>query len=93
MHLINEHSARTTFQSNKGSSNIDLTIVHNQMLAAIKNWEMPEEESCSDHNIVTFNINFANKAQIHTNQGTRYIIKERQHTEFHKNLLHLMSKN
>ena len=37
MHIINEDSARTTFQSNKGSSDIELTIVNNQMLAAIKN--------------------------------------------------------
>ena len=36
LHLINEDSARITFQCSRGSSNIDLTIVNNQMLAAIK---------------------------------------------------------
>ena len=94
MHVINGDSARTTFQSNKGSSNIDLNTVKDQMLAAIKNWEISEEESCSDHNIMAFNLNFASeKAQIYTFQGTRYIIKEREQTEFYKNLLRLMSAN
>jgi hypothetical protein len=94
LHIINEDSARTTFQSSRGSSNIDLTIVNNQMLAAIKDWEISEEESCSDHNIIKFNINFSyNTAQIYNFLGARYIIKEQQHTEFHKNLTQLISKN
>ena len=57
--IISEDSARTTFQSSEGSSNIDLTVVNNQMLAAIKEWEILEEESWSDHNLTTFNLNFA----------------------------------
>jgi len=68
-------------------------IVNNQMLTAIKDWEILEE-SCSDHNLITFNLNFAkDKAQIYNFLRTRYIIKGQQHTEFHKNLLHLISKN
>jgi len=35
LHIINEDSDKTTFQSSRGSSNIDLTIVKNQMLAFI----------------------------------------------------------
>jgi DNA-binding helix-hairpin-helix protein with protein kinase domain len=53
-HIINEDRARTTFQSSRGSSNIDLTIAINQKLAAIKDWEISEEESCSDYNIINF---------------------------------------
>jgi hypothetical protein len=91
--IINEDSARTTFQSSRCSSNIDLTIANNQILAAIKDWEISEEESCSDHNIIKFNLNFAcDKAQIHNFLGTRYIIKEQQHTDFCKNLLQSISK-
>jgi len=85
LHIINEDSTRTTFRSSKGSSNIDLTIVNNHVLEAIKDWEISEEESCSDHNLITFNLNFAkDKVQIHNFLGTRYIIKGQQHTEFHK---------
>jgi hypothetical protein len=66
LHIINEDSARTTFQSSRGSSNINLTIVNDQTLAAIKGWEISEEQSCSDHNIIKFNLNFAHdKAQIY----------------------------
>jgi hypothetical protein len=83
LHVINEDSPRTTFLSSKGSSNIDLTIVNNQMLAEIMDWEISEDESCSDHNIIKFNLHFANeKAQKHYMQGIRFILKEYQHTEF-----------
>ena len=58
------------------------------MLAAIEAWKISEEESCSDHNIIKFNLNFAyDKAQIYNFLGTWYIIKERKHTEFHKKKL------
>jgi len=50
LHIISEDSARTTFQSSRRSSNIDLTIANNNMLAAIKDWELLEEQNCSDHN-------------------------------------------
>jgi hypothetical protein len=40
-------------------------MVNGQMLAAIKDWETSKEESCSDHNIIKFNLNFTtnNKEQ------------------------------
>jgi hypothetical protein len=63
------------------------------MLATIKDWEIPEKEYCSDHNIITFDLNFAyDKAQIYIFLGTRYILKG-QHTEIYKNLLQQISKN
>jgi hypothetical protein len=72
LHIINEDNARTTFQSSTGSSNIDLTIANNQMLAAIKDWEISEEERCSDHNIIKLNLNFTNdEAQTYIFLGTR----------------------
>jgi hypothetical protein len=37
-----------------GSSNIDLTNVNNQLLTALKNWKISEEESWSDRNIIKF---------------------------------------
>jgi hypothetical protein len=81
LHIINEDSTKTTFQSSRRSSNIDVTIVNNQMLAAIKDWEISEEECFSDHNIIKFNLNFTtnNKEQKYRFLGTRYIMKEQQH--------------
>jgi hypothetical protein len=50
------------------------------MLAAIKDWEISEEEGCSDHNIIKFNLSFNtnNKEQKYKFSGMRYIIKEQQ---------------
>jgi len=91
LHIINEDNART---SRKVSSNIDLTIVNNQILAAVKEWEILEEDSCSDRNVILFNLNFTNdKAQIFNFQGKQKIIKGQQHTDFHKNILQLISTN
>jgi len=53
---MNEESEQTNFQNRRGSSNIDLTIVNNQLLNVIKNWEISAEEICSDHNIIKFNL-------------------------------------
>jgi len=50
LHIANEESELTTFQSRGGSSNIDLTIV-NKRLFKINDWEISEDESRSDHNI------------------------------------------
>jgi len=53
---MNEESELTTFQSRRGSSNIDLTIVNNHLLKALKNKEISEEESCSDNNRIKFSL-------------------------------------
>jgi len=37
LHIINEENERTTFQSTRGKSNIDLTITNDQMLTYVKN--------------------------------------------------------
>jgi len=43
LNIMNEESELVTFQNRRGSSNIDLTIVNNQLLTALKNWEISEE--------------------------------------------------
>jgi hypothetical protein len=66
---MNEESEQTISQNKRGSSNIDLTFVNNHLLHALKNWEISIEESCSDHNIIKFEIG----------QDTNY------HTEYNYN--------
>jgi hypothetical protein len=93
LHIINEDSTRTTFQSSRGKSNIDITITNNQMLADIKNWQISEEESVSDHNIIKFNIKLdRDETKINNSPGLRYIIKEQQKTEFYEILYHTICK-
>ena len=94
LHILNEDSERTTFQSSRGSSNIDLTIANNHMLAAIKDWKILEEESCSDHNIIQYNLTFnPDKEHKCNSQGPRFIMKEGQHADFQKNFRRQILKN
>ena len=94
LHIINEDSPRKIFQSSRGSSNIDLTIVNNQMLADIKNWKISEEESALNHTTFKFCINFENDKTNKSNAtGLQYIVKKQQHTVFYKNFFHIISEN
>jgi len=42
---MNEESEMNTFQSSRGSSNIDLTINNNKLLKEVQEWKISEEES------------------------------------------------
>lgn len=52
LHVRNEERTLTTYRSSRGSSNIDLTVISNQILRAVKVWEVSDQESCSDHSII-----------------------------------------
>jgi hypothetical protein len=56
LHIMNEESDYTNFRSRRGTSNIDLTVIINQLLRAVVEWEICEQESCSDHNIIRYAI-------------------------------------
>jgi hypothetical protein len=45
LQVINEESERTTFQSTRGKSDIDLTITNNQMLADVKTGTYPRKKA------------------------------------------------
>jgi hypothetical protein len=54
---------------------MELTIANNHMLAAIKDWEILEEESCSDHKIIKYNLKFnPDKAHKYNSQAPRFIM-------------------
>ena len=55
--MLSTKKAKEQLQSTRRKSNIDLTITKNQMLTDVKNWDISEEESASDHNIIKFSIN------------------------------------
>jgi len=82
---MNEESERTTFQSRRGRSNINLTIANNRLLKKLSDWEISEDESCSDHNIIKFMIgNETNHETQHNYNGVRYITN-RHITDLTKN--------
>ena len=87
LHIINEDNTKT-FQSSRGKSNIDLTITNNQMLADIKNWDISDEESASDH-IIKYSIRLDYTSHDNNPTEPRYRIKEHQLTKFKEKLQYI----
>jgi type II secretory pathway component PulJ len=89
---MNEESERTTFQNRRGSSNIDLTVVNTQLLKALKNWEISEDESCSDHSIIKFGLR---KSIYHDTKynynGHRYVVTDENLKTFDNNLSQIVA--
>jgi hypothetical protein len=92
IHIMNEESDQTTFQSRRGRSNIDVTIVNNQLLNALQNWEISAEESCSDHNFIKFDLR---QDTYHDTQysytGYRYVVTDGNLKKFDSNLSRLVA--
>ena len=78
---MDEESEKTTFQSRRGSSNIDLTVINNRLIQNFHDWEISEDESCSEHNIIKFKLGHETKQVTqHKHRGIRYIIQEKTTT-------------
>jgi sugar/nucleoside kinase (ribokinase family) len=56
LHIVNEESEFTMFESNRSSSNVDLTVVDSTIVTLINKWQCNEHESYSDHRYITFRI-------------------------------------
>jgi len=54
--IMNERSTKTTFESRIDKSNIDLTLATSNVLGKITDWKISDEESNSDHSIITYGI-------------------------------------
>ena len=66
LQIMKEPSTKTTFENRIGKSNIDLTLVTNNLIRRITAWKISDEESNSDHSI-SYDI----KTDInHKNDGT-----------------------
>jgi hypothetical protein len=90
---MNKESELTTFQSRRGSSNIDLTIINNRLLKTFNDWEISGDESCSNHNIIKFTIQHEINYEIQCKHNIhRYIVREQNYNRFDKNLKELVAK-
>jgi len=84
---MNEASEAPTFQSNWGSSRIDLKITNSKLVRFVSDWTCREEKSCSDHNIVNFKIASINKVKGKMNYtGVRYITNQEDYKTFETTL-------
>jgi len=88
LHIINEDSELTTFESNRGSSNVDLTLVDSTIVTLINKWQCNEHRSFSDHRYITFRIE---KCKAITNDynyhGVKYITCEEGFKRFEDNFI------
>lgn len=54
--IINEETGIPSFETNRGRSWIDLTLCNRKLAQKTRRWTCGEEESCSDHKIIFFDI-------------------------------------
>jgi len=74
-----------TFETTRGSSYVDLTIVNNQLLRRVTDWTCCIQESCSDHKILSFNLGMDRQDNSINNteyMGLLYIIKNEDYGKF-----------
>jgi len=87
LHIIKEESEMSTFHNSTGSSSIDLTITNNNLIADVHEWEISEEESCSDHNFLKYKIGKVNSHKNKYNyRGIKYVVKEDKYYEYDRKL-------
>lgn len=56
LYTINKQNNPPTYFSSQGQSNIDLTMVSENMLSACSNWKVSEVCTTSDHNLILFDV-------------------------------------
>jgi hypothetical protein len=90
LYILNEESDHTTFRSSRGSSNIDFTLVSNQLLRVVGEWDICDQVSCSDHNIIRF-VMVEGKGSMPENyvQDVRYIVQKGNIEKYQANLIRL----
>jgi len=91
LYILNEESVNTTFRNRRGASNIDLTIINSKLLSTVAEWEISEQESCSDHNIIKYVIGRGDFNEDSVKfQDVRYIVKKENYVIFQENLTQLV---
>ena len=90
---MKDKNTLTTFLNSRDSSNIDLTVIKNQLLRAVEHWEISNQESYSDHSIIKFAIRQDSWSRSQQeSQGVRYIVKSEDIVKFQGNLLRLLEE-
>jgi hypothetical protein len=93
LHIANEESRYTTFQTCHGASNIDLTVLNNTAINFLQDWAVCDRESCSDHNIIQYTLgNEAFQVAEINNRGIRYIMTQKNIGKFQERLIQTMEQ-
>jgi hypothetical protein len=56
MILLNNNESEPTFDSDRGQSTIDLTLISFNLINSVTDWQISDESSLSDHKFITFNL-------------------------------------
>jgi hypothetical protein len=93
LHIINEESCLTTFRSSRGNSNFDVTVINNQALDSVREWEIRDHERCSDHNIIKYVIGNSTPQLTEIDIGeVRYEVTKEYKEKFHINLIQMVEQ-
>ena len=95
LYTANEESCYKTFQTGRGASNIDLTILNNKAMEIIRDWTIYDQEIWSDHNIIKYKLGKRNDFSRHkgtSTAGTRYRVTKRDTGKFRESLIHIMEE-
>jgi hypothetical protein len=82
--IINEESDTPTFKTSRGHICIDLTICNKILAQNITGWSCGEDESCSDHKLISFDIDLGEGGKATTGPGKRYYINTDKWGDFKK---------
>lgn len=58
--IVNKASATCTFNTPRGTSNIDLTLTSNSCFNRVNGWKVHDSATTSDHSLITFNLRVSN---------------------------------
>jgi len=85
LHIINEESRLTNFESNRGNSNVDLTLTDTKMVTLAKEWQCNEQESFSEHQIIAFRVEKHREATCkHTHHEIKYVTSKEGYKKYEK---------
>jgi len=88
-YLANKDSPGFTFESSRGKSNIDLTIISSSTLPVLMDWKLSNEESGSDHQLIEFKVHLGTpktNSRKTTVQRTKFITSKNNLEKFNNSL-------
>lgn len=82
--VTNADTGQPTFQTRRGSSWIDLTLCNEKFIKEVRDWTNLNEESCSDHRVISFQIGTPTTTTKEVFQflDHRYKVREEDWTQF-----------
>jgi hypothetical protein len=93
LHIANEESHYTTFQSCHGASNIDLTVLNNTAINFLQDLAIYDQESCSDHTIIQYALgNEALQAAETNNMGIKYTVTQKNMLKIQERVIKKMEQ-